>query len=700
MTIRRLSELQISRQSGLSLNTHFRILAFVLGFVLTCLQTPATCSGYFDSKITEQERSETFAWLSSLGYPDVKDAQFIRVTLGNGAWQDDEPPGDTYGRGFLLSQAGETFTVLLLDLTTRTFTKSRPGAKERERVGFEEQSLSEFAAFHLQAIRAAFDPKAENSQRASEDPLSERATVFVLAWACARKGQGKLAVELYDQSTKMDNWRDTESFVTLRPALAKDIAHAEMWRGMLQFRDTAVPRESLLPVFENIVKNFRESEHRARARIIAMHLKKMVQEDRKHVEQRKTGKPIEELPQPEQIAELIFQLRNQSGFQEWRYESCDIFSTNDRNQDSPAHRLVEKGYDAIPQLIEALDDARLTRFVGCFDGSCCPHTVLSVSDCAEQIISRIAGFPFYEAKSPFDRMYEVGEAPSVKQKVADWHAKVRLQGEQRLLLEEIEAGQERAGYLAQRLVEKYPEVALPALIAGARQAKKPWVRAELVRRADQLKGDGPLVFLLEELKSGPTRLSRLEAAKAVHRRGRPEGVAAMIVEWNQDREKPNVAVNERGFDLARFLVACGKVEAIEALAQNLKDRPIAIKLAIVSAFGTSRNFFRSLTASNDGPQAIQLLAGKDHQDLRLAVVKLLLAALDDLDHWNETKANGDGTRVLNPRVCDVAGQVLNDLDPTHYPFVIASTAEDFDRARHKLKNVIRQDLGLPAIPAP
>ena len=67
----------------------------------------------------------------------------------------------------------------------------------------------------------------------------------------------------------------------------------------------------------------------------------------------------------EQIAELIFQLRNQRdhGPGSPHDDEIDFFSTWPVEDDNPAGRLAIFGDDAVPQLIQALMDARFSRAI-------------------------------------------------------------------------------------------------------------------------------------------------------------------------------------------------------------------------------------------------------------------------------------------------------------------------------------------------
>ena len=135
----------------------------------------------------------------------------------------------------------------------------------------------------------------------------------------------------------------------------------------------------------------------------------------------KDRKPFEQLSKKEQIAELIFQLRDQNGHQFSQPGSCDIFDPISVKQDTPAHRLVKMGYDAVPQLIEAMEDQRFTRSVGFHRNFYFSHHVLRVGDCALTILERITGRSFWEASSTFSYMSKDQKAAETKKIAQVWY---------------------------------------------------------------------------------------------------------------------------------------------------------------------------------------------------------------------------------------------------------------------------------------
>src|SRR5262249_33758775 len=106
-------------------------------------------------------------------------------------------------------------------------------------------------------------------------------------------------------------------------------------------------------------------------------------------------------------------------------------------------------------------------------------------------------------------------------------AELQKKGEKRFLIEAVERGDRNSYDQARRLLERYPDAALPAILAGIKAAGGRSTRDLLVAVAAEVKGDAPIPFLLTELKEGPEEYGRVLAARSLHERGRPEGLAAM-----------------------------------------------------------------------------------------------------------------------------------------------------------------------------
>jgi hypothetical protein len=214
----------------------------------------------------------------------------------------------------------------------------------------------------------------------------------------------------------------------LQRRLATDLAHEEFVEAQFGLTRDENPRERILARVESIPKKFPGVESAFRAQEMARVLRLMVQEDRQHAQEEKLKKPFAERPRKEQIAELIFELRDQR----WDpddYDSprqpVDIFDGSEHAGGSPAHRLFKLGCDAVPQLIEALSDERFSRVLDSRrrrnePRSSVRYHVLTVGDCALQILERLACRKFCKRTDRF-----MSESPTliaaVKKAASHWN---------------------------------------------------------------------------------------------------------------------------------------------------------------------------------------------------------------------------------------------------------------------------------------
>jgi hypothetical protein len=138
------------------------------------------------AKSTGEERNKVFQWFNTLGFLDVKDRKFVRVATGHWHQHGDDPPRNTYERGFLLKEKGDSFTVWTLSLTEETYEKTPVGTPGHEQVSYEGSELKTGAAAYLKAIRTPADDEERPGWLSGEIRLHPRTEMFVLAWACWR----------------------------------------------------------------------------------------------------------------------------------------------------------------------------------------------------------------------------------------------------------------------------------------------------------------------------------------------------------------------------------------------------------------------------------------------------------------------------------------------------------------------------------
>lgn len=545
--------------------------------------------------LTPQARQD-FEWFSTLGFPDLKGCPFVRVATGFW-WRNqasDDPPQQNIFKAFLLATNNFGFRVFTLDLAENSFTQTNPIANGNTRPGFEVLELSKEVAEVLGAFRNP--PAREDESRLFGTLLRSQSEVFTLAWGCWRNGLDSDAQQLYEQVQKMRSRNGGLAAASdTRATLEKDLGMDMYYRGLGSFGNTAVSRPQLLAQLESIVSNYPHSEYAERAKPIADVLRRMVSEDEAHAKLARTD--LDQLPVDEQVRELIFRLRDQTGFQSSNPGTCSIFYPFPGEPNTPAHQLLKLGYAAVPQLIAALDDQSFSRSVGLGPASV-PNTVLTVGDCAQQILERIAGKTFFVSRisrypstagdeqaqrldsllngmsGASNSLPENGNISTTIRAAESWWAGVQQKGEKQVLIEAVVSAGQDAPAQAEILCQRYPDIAAATIVRGAKAATNSWVHARLVEIVTKL--DEPQVtdFLRQEMSSASSPTDRERAASGLRARGKDEeAMRAMLHDW------------ETSGGGMGFLADSDSVPAIQALGRGLRQRPVSTRYQVVRRIG-------------------------------------------------------------------------------------------------------------------
>jgi hypothetical protein len=643
-------------------------------------------------RATKMERDADFQWFSDLSYLDEKKDQFVKVYTSvfggnfefNLSFGTDNPteasgevsrPAQRTIHGFLLEKRENQFTVLTPSLAKETF-KVEPGANEKESiVRFEAADLKSYAAGVLKQLRA---PK--KADRWNRDIETESALpIFVLAWACSRHGLDDLAADLHHHAAKIPTIGDQIAPRPLRDLLADELSAIAVRSALFDYGHPEVPRAQILRELDENQKRFGGSAQLEDFRVLSLNLRRMADEDEQHL---KNAKPFAQVSQQQQIAELIFQLRDQGGY---RPQSNSVFRMKafedpiDHRVDhdpwpdapnSPAQQLVKFGIAAAGQLIDHLDDDHLTRSMETEFGSsqvASLQKVLRVGDCAVLILERMSGRKFNgENRPPME----------TKRRISAWYAEVQKKGEKQTLIDGVHRGDEESYEQSLQLIAKHLAEAMPAIKVGLKAAKKVETRCWLLRAAGRLKDCDPL--LLSELMEGPLPASRLEAAKILHRRGRPEAVAGMITLWTSEvsRKKPDGDDNRQLLaEIASTLIATEHAAAINAIAPHLQKCCVGLRQDVAEYCWGS-------LAPREGIFGGKRIECKLPADARTGLERILVALLDDTEE--------DAYRFPKSRTCDTAAQTFHEVSAKVYPFDAKASVQERDRAIREIRSVWRR----------
>ncbi|HSY17880.1 MAG TPA: hypothetical protein VK815_06070, partial [Candidatus Acidoferrales bacterium] len=625
-----------------------------------------------------------FEWFGTLGFPDVKGCPCVRLENG-GYWAvDGKPENINYIEAFVLATNAGNLTLFGTDLYTRTVTnanqpKGRIFGDHFDRINLRDGAQAKIATLQN---RPAKEDSLQHFNRASE----ERAEVFVLAWACWRQGLLEESQQLYEQVGEMrTRIHGHDHFSNFREALEMDFGHAMMWRAVLDLRDPSVSRQDALKEFQEIPEKYPHSEYCGQARQMARVLTRMINEEQTHV--RIGTNDLASLPVEARIQELVYRLRDQNGHQIIFPGRCDVFDVFDGvsyTTNTPAHQLVRLGYAAVPALIAAVDSDTLSRSLAERRFSDAPDVVLTVGDCAEQVLEKITGRSFYTPKDGNSYMSEAGEGEATRQAAGAWWAEFQQKGEKQTLMDAVTAAGHDAPAQAELLCQRYPDVATATLIRGANAATNNSVRAELVQQIGKIAEPSGIEFLEAELLHGPYLRSRVAAAFNLRQRGDQNATTAMIREWA--RQPPKDAADKYEWkEVIEFLSGSDSADAVSALGTNLLQRPAQIKLEVISEVGETNRMFNRDEKTYPSPATLA------------AIEQVLAGSLEDTEECYNTYFGRNEKNLADPRICDVAAWFLADRWPARYAFDVSGSLGARNRQRMECLNFWRTAHNLPPL---
>ncbi len=278
-----------------------------------------------------------------------------------------------------------------------------------------------------------------------------------------------------------------------------------------------------------------------------------------------------------------------------------------------------------------------------------------------------------------------------------------MQRAKQVLIEQTTAGGEAGRDPARRLVEKYPDAALPAIEAGIRATPNDGYRCDYVAAAaGLLPGDAAAAFLKTQLAPGTGLYSQVAAAKALREHSASDALQAMIEAWRM--AKPGLsatglnasdtddAYNKVG-GVIGFLASSGNADAIDALALDLKKTPVDVRLAVVKVFmpvakagESAGEFANDLTVSVDADIPAEFSAKAS-----AAMERMLVSELDDTGRRVGMSGNYNEVSYKDPRVCDMAALVLSRRWPEKYHFKWTENAAECDTQIVKLRDLWRAE---------
>jgi hypothetical protein len=437
----------------------------------------------------------------------------------------------------------------------------------------------------------------------------------------------------------------------------------------LRYLDLAKPNKSRRDILANLQSSSFASWHKETATTIAV-LERMVREDVIHA-----GKPRRIwwlLPNKDRVEELIFGLREQTCTQENYYEKCEIFS--DKN--APADQLVTYGYEAVPLLIEHLDDDRFTRAVvfplhGRFE-----PVVLRVGDCALAVLDLITSRHFTDAH--YSELHKQGKPAEVKNAAESWWQEFQKKGERQMLIEGTKAGDKNSQSQADTLLAKFPKDAMAAIGHAVRNSEDKDLGSVLLWKL-QAKNDpaelktvpADVADFYREFLEHKNRKVRIAAADILCGYGDKEAVKTLIAEWEVHRKRTDY--ESRNAPIVGAMLRCKDPVAIDTICQDWSGLSLNLRFEIVDHFRFS---------------------GRSDV-VRASTRKLFLKAFDDKTRMQGYSSFSGGVVIFqDPRICDLAADIVaKDFREKAFRHTIPEA--DRDHEIERLRNLMIAKTPMP-----
>ncbi|HEX5070245.1 MAG TPA: HEAT repeat domain-containing protein [Vicinamibacterales bacterium] len=608
--------------------------------VMAVLTLVVASSAWTQSPLTKEDK-KFFAWFDGLGYaPSLENLPLVRVW--SGTWS--QFAGDKERRpnrflAFLLADDGSRFKVLTLTLQQLSLTRA-PASGELTEVKFEDVDLEQLSKGSISAAKV---PNNWGREVVDIPGLwASQLAQAVLARACAERRMEQMAHDLLEaaRSADLGDPQPRDLFADLSESIAEN-----QYSQALTDLKAGIDRASVRDRLRRMVKNFPKTFFADFARDYVPRLDRMVREERDHAGR---AKPLASLEGEARAAELIYQLRDEVGYQ-FMTPGAVYFLSQDWLQlvrTGPAQQLADIGYPAVPQLIDALQDPALTRTYYYRNG---PRSIVAVREAAVEILSRISGLRFD---------YDEEKWRETQAKAKEWWNGFQRQGERQTLITGTLAG--HSGQ-AELLIKKYPDGAARVLTDALAAATDWSTRFHLVRASATLRPGAELPILRASLLDADSDV-QLEAAKALVDRGfEEETVEPLTAAWTS-----NVKMTS-GDELASYLAHLNDPRGIEALGSKWTERTYGAKNSVVQALTVDQVQPANRTKAED----------------------LLAVALDDHSVPPPQSGYFRGGLIGNPRICDVAAQMMAENWSDAYRFDGMASEADRDTQIAAIKRAWR-----------
>ncbi len=489
-----------------------------------------------------------------------------------------------------------------------------------------------------------------------EFELIELLTFLVISENAGEQESYDSLVKICSEHAGLFNELDRERFIIKRVRGTLRGFYALLNNRSMQ-ASARVSKQELLERVRRFVKTHSGTEFAEQAQRFVPLLEKTIADEKRHPE--KSVDEIKEMAKRKDVDGLIQQLQYVSGGVTMNGQLANPFIL----ENAQAKALVELGDVAVPKLLDALSDTRLT-YLGTSTVRGGNYRVLSCGECAAQILDEI--MLGEEFGMEFERTGLFEPQPHLKK--IEKRARKWWREYQETDRVEFWAGKLDRVFeddwdfyeIALSLVQKYPDQALGVI--GPKLASHPYVSRHFVEDIGEHKPPSYVKFLMSLSKSDSASL-RFGGAKALWKLGDKSGMPMAWKDWLRFTEHgvpKAIRDQELNYlsDLSRFLLSTGPESIDKARLHFGKLTPYAAEVVVARLPRVSRYAVRS------EQQKKELKAWRSTAEGR-AVTSLLLTAIDDQRRFGRRNLLGKPER----RICDVAALSLASLVVENLPEV-------------------------------
>ena len=585
----------------------------------------------------QDSQEALFNWFDGLGYTDKLKGKIVLIE-----WRDEFDPTKVISSSYAIVLNADPKHFKVIDFTLDEEGGDGPFWRPVKKV-------DPVQAMQEELKRQSEFRKLDHSKGYPNDMWFEALIPFVWARYADLHGQPALAKQFIALASEMMGGEP------LLPAFKEELGTRQILGIVYSFGDLKLSWGSLRKKLEWFIEHFPEFGELP----VAKELLKAIDETVTLEERPRSADPIDKL-----IDALVYDIAE--------------------GKNTPASKLVAMSRKAVPKLIDALTDRRLTRrLYGRNPMNDTAERVYRVGFRANEILAEIAAKQFNDQDFPSLEGFD-DHMRMVKANVLAWWKTVGTGNEEASLAASMLGGGNDASNAAERLAAKYPNTYLATLRKVLADQKG--YHLHMLMPLAKMHTVAATSIARDAMLHDKELATRVFAAMMLDRTHHDEVVSAMIREWQ--RFEPEMDWDSSG--LADFVPNLGSAAAIKAVQVGFGDHALNVRRDVLNSLseGVPRD---TLT---DKPRRVDKKS-RAYLEYRDAVEALLVSALQD-----KMGVGGMDGLHLSPRLCDTAAEGLANLLPARYKFVAAQSFFERDVQCAKMANVWRAKHGLPPLRLP